>query len=284
MMQFPIIQLVINGLLLGVVYCIVAIGLGLIFGVTRVTNIAHGEFIMLGAYSTYWVFIFSNRLINPIGGLLIGIPIFLALGVIFRRLTVAPLVGREDITLLSTFGASILLMNLAAFLWTTDFRGVVWISGSIWIGELYVSIPYILTGGLSMFAFVALVLFFKFTYWGKAIFATIDDRTAAALCGINVNRVDDISWALGSVTALVAGAMFSFIQPIYPAMGASLTLLSFCAVVIGGMGKISGALIGGIILGLVQCFSMYFLTAVISQVSVYLALVIVLLIKPGRQI
>jgi branched-chain amino acid transport system permease protein len=284
MMQAIYFQLIINGLLLGVVYCIVAIGLGLIFGVTRVTNIAHGEFIMLGAYCVYWLFIFSNKIIDPLVGLIISIPLFLILGIIFRRLTVAPLVGKEDITLLSTFGASILLMNMAAFLWSTDFRGVVWITGSIWFGELYVSIPFLITAGLCIGAFVLLVLFFKFTYWGKAIFATIDDRTAASLCGINVKRVDDITWALASLTALIAGAMFSFVRPIYPGMGGPLTLISFCAVVVGGMGKIHGALLGGIILGLVQTISQFFLSAVISQVSVYLALVIVLLIKPGRQV
>ena len=158
MMQTIYFQLLINGLLLGLVYCVVAIGLGIIFGVTRVTNIAHGEFIMLGAYLAYWLYFFFN--INPLGSLLIGVPLFLLMGVVVRRLTVAPLVGREDITLLSTYGASILLTNLAAFLWTTDFRGVVWISGSFHVGDLLIPIPFVLTAVLGMSTFTVLVLFF----------------------------------------------------------------------------------------------------------------------------
>lgn len=287
MQAFGIIpQLIINGLLLGVVYSVVAVGLGLIFGVTRVTNIAHGEFIMLGAYLTYWLFIFSSGVINPLLSLLIGIPSLMVFGVFFRRIVVARLAGKEEarVSLLATYGASILMINLASFFWTTDFRGYQWWSGSIWIGEYYIPIPYTLASVLGLSTFVLLVLFFRFTYWGKAIFATIDDRTAASLCGINVKRVDDISWMMAAITAAIAGAIFSFIQPVFPAMGAWMTLLSFCAVVIGGMGKIHGALLGGLVLGLVQAFSLYYLTAVIAQVSVYFVLVMVLLLKPGRQV
>ena len=275
-----LVQGLINGILLGGVYALMALGLTLIFGVMRIINIAHGTLLMIGAYLTYWLFILYG--VNPFLSLAVSIPLVALLGYFLQRALLWRVVGAPQLSgLLVTFGVAIILNNVALYLWDPNLRSVPFLSGSVWLFGMAFSVPrtvaFLVAAGITVGTF----LFLKVGRIGKAIRATTQNREVAQVCGIEVERIDRLTVSLGAGLAAAAGSLLSFMFAIYPEMGPPYTLKSFCVVVLGGMGNTIGAVLGGLILGVAESYTSIFLTAEIAELVAYVLLVVILLVKPS---
>jgi branched-chain amino acid transport system permease protein len=280
-------QVVISGILGGALYAMVALGLALIFGVMRVINIAHGPFLMLGAYATY--FLHSALGLNPYLTLPASMLVLFLLGVVIQRTLVFRVVDAPELSsLLLTFGISIALVNLAQLSFTSDLRAVEYLTGSWVLGGLAFAksrtVAFLFAAAITALAFV----FLQRTRLGKAIRATSQSREVAMVCGVDVERIHLITFGLAAALAAAGGTLISVIVAIQPEMGQVWTFKSFLVIVLGGAGNYPGALLGGMILGLVEQLASLFLTAQLSEAIAYVLLVLVLLVRPtgllgGRQ-
>jgi branched-chain amino acid transport system permease protein len=280
-------QVVVSGILGGALYAMVALGLALIFGVMRVINIAHGPFLMLGAYTTY--FLYSALGLNPYLTLPASMLVLFLLGMVIQRTLVFRVVDAPELSsLLLTFGISIALVNLAQLAFTSDLRAVEYVTGSWVLGRLALSksrtVAFLFAAAITALAF----LFLQKTRLGKAIRATSQSREVAMVCGIDVDRIHLVTFGLGAALAAAGGTLMSVIVAIQPEMGQIWTFKSFLVIVLGGAGNYPGALLGGMILGLVEQLAALFLTAQLSEAIAYVLLVLVLLVRPtgllgGRQ-
>jgi branched-chain amino acid transport system permease protein len=275
-----VLQMVVSGLLAGGLYALVALGLSLVFGVMRVINLAHGALLMLGAYTTYWLFALFG--LNPFLSLLVSVPMLFVVGAILQSLFVHRVVEAPELSsLLLTFGISIFIANVAMLAWSSDYRSVEFLTGSFILGQIAVSKPrlisFVTALGLTGLAF----LFLHRTKIGKAIRATSQHRDVAQICGINVRRIDVITFGLGAGLAGAGGSLVSVMFAVYPEMGLIYVFKSFLVIALGGAGNYPGAFFGGLLLGLVEGLASLFLTAQLSEVIAYIFLVIVLLVRPA---
>ncbi len=280
-------QVVISGILAGALYAMVALGLALIYGVMRVINIAHGPLLMLGAYTTF--FLYSAFGLNPYLSIPVTMAVLFLVGVGLQRTLVFRVVDAPELSsLLLTFGVSIALVNLAQLAFTSDLRAVEYLTGSLPLGPFAVSktrlVAFVFAAAVTALAF----LFLQRTRLGKAIRATSQHREVAMVCGIDVQRVHLITFGLATALAAAGGALLAVIVAIQPEMGQIWTFKSFLVIVLGGAGNYPGALLGGMLLGLIEQGASLFLTTQLSEVVAYLLLVVVLLVRPtgllgGRQ-
>jgi branched-chain amino acid transport system permease protein len=272
-------QVIISGVLAGSLYALVALGLGLIFGVMRVLNVAHGPLLMLGAYVTYWLF--STVGLNPYLSLLVSMPLVFLIGVALQHVFVRRVVDAPELSsLLLTFGISIALVNLAQLAFTSDLRSVEFLTGSFLVGPFAFSksrvIACLFAAGITALAF----LFLQKTRLGKAIRAVSQSREVAQVCGINVQRIHLFAFGLASALAAAGGTLVAVMVAIQPEMGAVYTFKSFLVIVLGGAGNYPGALLGGLLLGLVEQLASLFLTTQVNEAVAYVLLVLVLLLRP----
>jgi branched-chain amino acid transport system permease protein len=280
-------QVIVSGILAGSLYAMVALGLGLIFGVMRVINIAHGPLLMLGAYTTY--FLTTRAGMNPFLTVPVAMAALFVVGVLLQRGLVFRVVDAPELSsLLLTFGISIALVNLAQLAFTSDLRAVEYITGAWVIGGLAISKPrliaFLFAGAVTALSFWLL----KRTRIGKAIRATSQSREVAMVCGVDVARIHMLTFGFASALAAAGGALLAMIVAIQPEMGGVWTFKSFLVIVLGGAGNYPGALLGGLLLGLVEQVAALFLTTQLSEVVAYVLLVLVLLVRPtgllgGRQ-
>jgi len=274
-----LLQGIVSGLLAGGVYAMIALGMALIFGVMRVINVAHGTLLMLGGYVTYWLFAFFG--LNPFFSLLISFPLLFITGLLLQKFFISRVVGAPELSsLILTFGLSILITNLAVLSWTSDYRSVEFLTGSFLLGPIAVSKPRLLTFSFALLITVAAFIFLNKTKIGKAIRATSQHRELAQVCGINVRRIDMITFGLASGLAGVGGSLISVMYSIFPEMGGAYVFRSFLVIVLGGAGNYPGAFLGGLLLGVVEGLTSLMLTAQLSEVVAYVLLVLVLLIRP----
>jgi branched-chain amino acid transport system permease protein len=268
-----------SGLLAGGVYAMVALGMSLIFGVMRVINVAHGTLLMLGGYTTYWLF--SLYGMNPFLSLMISFPLLFLVGIVLQRFFVSRVVGAPELSsLILTFGISIFLTNMAMIAWTADYRSVEFLTGSFLLGPIALSKPRLVTFGFAVGVTVLAFVFLNNTRTGKAIRATSQHRELAQVCGINVHRIDLITFGLASGLAGVGGSLISVMYSIFPDMGRNYVFKSFLVIVLGGAGNYPGAFLGGLILGIVEGLSSLLLSAQLSEVVAYILLVVLLLLRP----
>ena len=282
-MTAVVLQQVVNGVTIGVVYALIAIGLTLVFGILGVINFAHGDFYMIGAFLTYTL---TVRL---------GLEYFLALaltiaggaavGLLAERLAVRPLKGRHMFTVvLSTLGLSIFLQNGALLLWGPDPREIelAWGSRPLLIGGVVITVLRLAVLGTAAALIVALTWFIRRTTWGMAMRAVAANRGAAALMGIPVDRVYAITFAVGSGLAAVAGGLLGAMFTIEPTMGEWAVVKAFSVVIMGGMGSVPGAVLGGMILGVAESLGAGFLPGGTSYKDGigYAILILVLLYRP----
>ena len=280
-------QVVVSGILAGGLYAMVALGLALIFGVMRVINIAHGPLLMLGAYATF--FLYSRLDVNPFLTVPLSMAALFVVGMLLQRTLIFRVVDAPELSsLLLTFGISIALVNLAQLAFTSDLRAVEYITGAWLVGGLALSKPRVIAfafaAGVTALAFV----FLKRTRLGKAIRATSQSREVAMVCGVDVGRIHMLTFGLASALAAAGGSLLAVIVAIQPEMGQVWTFKSFLVIVLGGAGNYPGALLGGMLLGLVEQLASLFLTTQLSEVVAYVLLVLVLLVRPtgllgGRQ-
>jgi len=281
-------QVVVSGLLSGALYAMVALGLALIFGVMRVINIAHGPFLMLGAYTTYVLYTAVG--LNPYLTLPVSMLLLFALGALLHRTLVFRVVDAPELSsLLLTFGISIAVVNLVQLAFTSDLRAVEYLTGSWGVGRLAFSksrtVAFAVAAAITAGAF----LFLARTKLGKAIRATSQSREVAMVCGIDVQRVHLITFGLAAALAAAGGTLLSVIVAIQPEMGQVWTFKSFLVIVLGGAGNYPGARLGGLLLGLIEQLTSLFLTTQLTEAVAYVLLVAVLLVRPtgllgGRQV
>jgi branched-chain amino acid transport system permease protein len=277
-----VLQIIINGLLKGGLYALMAIGMSLIWGVMNIINIAHGSFIMLGAFTTYWLFTLLG--INPFLSLIASIGILFIFGYIIQKYLINLIIRASAfITLVLTFGIEIFINNLAQVLWSADVRMVQLPYGAanFSIGG-FATIPIMRLIGFLIVIIVTIILFFILnrTNLGRSIRATSQDLDAARLVGVDVARTYSVTFGLGVGAAGAAGTLWSILFPITPMMGGILTLKSFVVVIIGGLGSMVGPLIGGLILGVTEALGTNWLGATYENLIGFTILVLVLVIRP----
>lgn len=275
------VQILINGILLGGLYGLTALGFSLVWGITNIINLAHGVFIVIGAYITYWIFELTG--IDPFITLPVSMFILFILGYITQS-SIINLVIRAPIfmTLLLTFGIEIALTNIILLTWSADYRMVTPQYSGSGITIEGIAIPYIriITFLIAIVLTVLLHLFLTKTKTGNAIRATGMDIIASRLNGVNVSRIYSITFGIGAALAGSAGSLISITHSFSPTIGGSLTLKSFVICVLGGLGSAGGALAGGVLLGLVESFGSVYLGSGFKDAISFAMLVIVLIISP----
>ena len=274
-------QIIINGILKGGLYALMALGMSLIWGVMDIINIAHGAFIMLGAYTTYWLFTLWG--IDPFISLLAAMIIMFILGYIVQR-GIINLVIRAEIfiTLILTFGIEIFINNTALLLWTADVRKVKVAYAASNFNFLGATIPYVRLFAFILALIITVILYFVLnkTRLGRAIRATSQDLDAARLNGVNVAHIYAVTFGIGTALAAAAGTLWAILFPISPAMGGHLTLKSFVVCIVGGLGTMLGPIVGGLTLGIVESLGTNWLGTTYESLISFTILVLVLIFKP----
>jgi branched-chain amino acid transport system permease protein len=272
-------QRVIGGLVLGAVYALAAAGLNLIFGVMRVVNFAHGDLMMLGAYCAFWLYTLFS--LNPLVSMLVTVPLLFLVGWVVQRALVHRVMGQPPLmSLILLWGLSLLIINIALYLWTSNSRSVPVFSGGIDLGGISVSRARGVAFISALVLSAAVWLFLQRSRWGKAIRATAQSSEMALVCGIDVRRVQALTFGLGAAMAGAAGNLLVFIFAVNPTIGPSFLLKSFAIIVIGGLGSFQGALIGALVVGVIESLSAYALNAQVSDAVVYFSLILFLLVRP----
>lgn len=280
-----LLQLLISGVLLGGIYALAAFGLALIFGVSNILNLAHGEFLMLGGLVC---FLLGDMLgIDPFMSLLVLIPLFLVLGALFERgliRTVVEKSGHEQLTasVLVTLGLSLCIEDVAHFLWGSEEKGIYYSLPPIVLGNGGIIISSVRLLALACIVVITLMVhqFILRTYMGKALRAVTQNRRGALLVGVNMGRVGLLTCGIGTMLAGAAGVFYILLYSINPFIGLPLTLRYLCIIVLGGLGSLFGALLGGVILGLTEVFTGYFLNPHWQETVAFLMLVVFLLVRP----
>jgi branched-chain amino acid transport system permease protein len=274
-------QALVTGLLMGGVYAAYSSGFSLIFGVMNIVNIFHGELIMIGAFTTYWLFTLYH--IDPFVTLPISILSAALLGYVIQRLLINRVVEAPPMmSYLCTFGVHLVLANLALLAWSADFRTVTtsYSGEGFSVGPLTIPIARLTTFIIAIVTTFALYWFLEKNRHGKSIRAASQDKEMARLVGINIRKVYALTFALGAGITGMAGGLISTYFVIYPQMGLSYTIIAFCVVVLGGMGYIPGALIGGLLLGVIQSLTATYLTSGLSVAITFILLFIILILRP----
>jgi branched-chain amino acid transport system permease protein len=275
-------QLTINGLLQGGIYSLISIGLTLIFGVTRIVNFAHGEFLMLAMYATFFLFQFVG--IDPYLSLLIVTPLLFVLGLCSERLVIHPILNAPSfMQIFATVGLSIALQNAALFFWTADYRSVKTTYAGMMVpaGEFLISFARLMAFWAAVVISYGVFLYLKKTYTGKAIRAVAQNRTAATLMGINIRQIYFFTFGLGTALVGIAGALLMPIYYVFPTVGGFFVLTAFVVVVLGGLGNMTGAFIGGLVIGLVESYSGFYGATQLKEAVYFVIFILVLLLKPS---
>lgn len=280
----------INGLGLGSVYAIIALGYTMVYGIAKMLNFAHGDIIMIGAYVAF--FALSRFQLPLFVSVILSIVVCTILGVVIERLAYKPLRQASSLSVLITaIGVSYFLQNAAQLLWTSNTKVFPSIVSNAYlkIGDLSISYLTIITIAVCIAIMIVLTLFISKTKTGMAMRACSEDKGAAMLMGINVNTTISITFAIGSGLAAIASILLCATYPsVYPTLGSMPGIKAFTAAVFGGIGSIPGAFLGGLVLGVVENLSRAYISTQLSDAIVFMVLIIVLLIKPtgllGRKV
>lgn len=276
-----LVQTLISGILTGGLYALVAVGLTMIFGVLRIINFAHGEFLMLGMYLSF--FLTTGLGLDPYLGVVIVIPVFFLFGMLVQLGLVNRVMGADaDIQILLTLGISLVLQNFALFVWGPHLRSeqTSYLLNVLVLGPWNINSTRLIAFAFSLALSGALYLFLKASFIGRCIRACADAPRGAQVVGINVGRVNLIAFGIGTACAAAAG---TFIMPFYyvdPHVGMSFVLVAFVVVVLGGMGSFSGAMVGGFIVGIAEAFGALAFPASMKQVVPFVIFVLILFFRP----
>jgi branched-chain amino acid transport system permease protein len=279
-----ILDIAIGGLLLGGIYALIAMGLSLQYGVARVLNISHGEFIMLGAYTTFTLYNVVG--INPLICLVIIGPVIFVIGFLLQRTLFthlrvkAPNPGAyEGNSMLATFGLMFVIQNIALLAWGADYRAYSYLNFGVNIGGAIFSANKLVILGFSIAIGLAFYIFLARTRIGKGIRSAAQDPSTASLMGVNINRVLALCFGFGAAMAGLAGVLYSMRIPLNPAMGLQYTVIAIIVIVLGGLGSIPGAFIGGLILGIIGEVVTY-IDPSLSLAAYYFIFMLLLLVRP----
>jgi branched-chain amino acid transport system permease protein len=275
-------QLVVSTLLLGGVYALIAVGLTLIFGVMRVVNFAHGEFLMLGMYLAFWAFALLR--FDPYLTLVVSLPLWFAVGFGSYRAVMRPIVhASHNVQVFTTVGLSIALQNVALVLWTADARFVRtdYYAVVVRIGGAAFNVAQIVAFAVSVALTAGLFAFMRWSYVGKVMRATAQDRQASALMGIDTDRVYAVTWAVGVACVGSAGVLLAPVYPVYPTAGLQFVLIAYVAVVLGGLGDMAGALIAAVAVAAVEVIGSYVVGTAWKEVLYLLLFLAILVVRPA---
>ena len=269
-----------NGLVIGMGYTLVAIGLTMVFGILGVLNFAHGEFFMLGAFVAYvfgelmgWPYVVSS---------VVAIVLVMAISFLFELISVRPFMERDpEMTLLSTFAASLILMNLVEVIWgNTPLPLNTPFSKPLDLLFLVLTAQRILILLVGAVGVILLGLFLKFTKMGKVIRATAQNKKASALVGINIKKVYRLTFAAGTGLAAIAGVLIAPLSNLYASMGQGMVLKGFVVVILGGLASVPGAILGGLTLGITEAIAAGYVSSAWKDVIGFSILIIILLLRP----
>jgi len=274
-------QVITSGLLIGGIYALVSIGLNLVFGVLRIINFAHGEYLMLSMYAAYWLWRLG---IDPYVATILVVPLMALLGALTERFLIRhTLAAHAHVKIFVTLGLAIALQNLALLFFTADYMSVQtpYQTATLTLAGLSVSVPRLIACAVMLIAAAGLHLFLHRTDFGKAIRATAQDSTTARLMGINVERIYMVTFAIGAALVGLAGCLLTPVYYVFPSVGTDFVLVAFVVVVLGGLGSLAGAVVGGLLIGVVEQLSGFFIDTSLRQI-VYFALFIgVLVVRPA---
>ncbi|BBA70501.1 branched-chain amino acid ABC transporter permease [Geobacter sulfurreducens] len=275
-------QSLISGILIGGVYALIGIGLTIIFGVMRVINFAHGDIMMIGMYLTYNFFSLAG--VDPFVSIAFTIPLMFLFGAILQKTFINRVLGAlPQNQILLTIGLGLIMSNTMMFIYTSDYKILTtsYSSSSFNIGTISISWPLAISFLITAAITLLLYWFLMKTDTGQAIRATAQDREAAQLMGINVKRMSILAFGMGAALAGTAGALISPTYYIFPQIGSTFTLKAFVITVLGGMGSIVGATIGGVIIGVAESLGAVYISSGWKDVVVFVLFLLVLLFKPA---
>ncbi len=273
-------QTLANGLVIGALYALMAVGLSLVYGVMRVVNITHGDLAMLGGYLTYflweWVGISPPLALVPVMAAMFGI------GVLMQRAVIERVVGKPMLaSLMLTFGLSALIWNTAEAVFTTRVRGIQYLTAPVTLAGVSMSGSYLAGFGLAVVLTVGLFAFLRYTLWGKAVRATAQNPDVAMSCGIDTARVRAVAFGLGAALASAAGNIIAMTSFIFPAMGFLYLAKAFTVVVLGGLGSPTGALVAAFLYGLLESAGTQVLSPRVAHALPFVILVLTLMLRPS---
>jgi branched-chain amino acid transport system permease protein len=278
-------QNLVFGILVGSLYGLAALGLSLVFGVTKFLNVAHGELLMFGGYACFWAF--SLLHLDPFLSIPLTIIVLFAIGavvylLVFSRTVKLAEEAKIKNSLLVAFGLSVILQNLALRFFTADERGVTTAYYRLAFTVMGIRFPVIRLASfaVSLIFLIALSIFLRRTYTGKAIRATVQNWEAASLMGIDIHKVFLLSFAIGAALAGVAGGLVSINYAIQPAMGLGWTMKALIVMVLGGLGSIPGTFIGGLVLGVTESATSFFISSNYREVAGLILFILVLIFRP----
>lgn len=275
-------QLIASAIILGGIYALVSVGLTLVFGVMRIVNFAHGEFLMLSMYLA--VGLFATTGIDPYVGLLVAVPASLVFGCLIYYAVIRPVVARSHaVQIFTTLGLSIVLQNAALFLWTGNFRQLRLPYGGnvVTIAGAAVTVAQLIAFAAAAAFTAALFAWLRFTYLGKAMRATAQDRNAATLMGIDTDRVLLVAFLVGTLCVSVAGMLMAPLFATYPTVGLQFVLIAFVVVVLGGLGSAAGALLGAMIVAFIDVVGGFYVGTAWKEVLYFVVFMAVLLVRPA---
>jgi len=278
-------QNLVFGILVGALYGLAALGLSLVFGVTKFLNVAHGELLMIGGYASFWIF--SLWGIGPFLSLPLNILILSLIGLVLYKLIFVRMVkldveNKIKNTMLVGFGLSLILQNLAIYFWTADDRGITtFYSAEAWT-FLGVRFPLVRLASfaIAFICLIALNIYLRKTYTGRAIRATVEDWEAASLMGIDVHKVYQFSFVVGAALAGIAGALVSITFSVNPFMGMHWTLKALVVMVLGGLGSFTGTFVGGILLGATESVTSLLIGGNYREIVGLILFLLVLIFRP----
>jgi branched-chain amino acid transport system permease protein len=274
-------QVILSGLLSGGIYALVAIGLNLVFGVLRIINFAHGEYLMLAMYGAYWLWRLG---IDPYVAIVLIVPLMALFGAATERLLIRyTLTAHAHVKIFVTLGLSVALQNLALLFFRADYLSVrtPYQTTTLALAGLAISVPRLIACAMMLVSAVGLHLFLHRTDYGKAIRATAQDSTTARLMGINVDRVYMVTFAIGAGLVGLAGCLLTPIYYVFPTVGTDFVLVAFVVVVLGGLGSLGGAVVGGFLIGMVEQLSGFFIDTSLRQIVYFALFIAVLVVRPA---
>ncbi|MCL6477876.1 MAG: branched-chain amino acid ABC transporter permease [Peptococcaceae bacterium] len=272
---------ILRGLLLGGLYALIASGLSLIFGVMKLINVAHGDLVVLSSYFAFAVMTVMG--VDPFLSLIITIPLWFIMGFALQKYVMSRAFQISTVApLIIAFGISLIVQNTVQIIWSPMSRGLTtfYTFGNIKLAGVTLPVTYVVNFFAALVVLLALQEFMKRTYVGKAITAASQDRRGAQLVGINTNRVYAYAFGISLISASIAGVLLGLTFPFTPTLGVSFLIIAFGVIIIGGLGSIAGTFIGGMILGVAQTVSGYYLGATAQMLFAYLIVLIVLIIRP----
>lgn len=278
-LEFLLVSSIVNGLILGGIYALITLGLNMIYGVMKVVNFAHGEFLMMSMYSVYWLYALYH--INPYISMPVSIATAVVLAILTERILIEPVLEKPEINqLLITAALSLFLQNFALLLWTADFRGTDIPLHSLTFGNVTIGVERLYAFLVAIPVSFLLYFFLMKTRMGLSIRAVAQDIEGAKIRGINTRRIYIITFIIAGILVGIAGSIILPVYYVFPQAGVSFGLMAWIIMIFGGLGSYEGAFIGSLIIGVIEATAATFTSAELGRAFAFAAFIIVLLLKP----